>query len=64
MTNPMDFIEKTIDQYPELDLEKLRMDFAEVENELRQMQEEVKLKKNRKSVPTAEENGNREGGGL
>lgn len=64
MTNPMDFIEKTIDQYPELDLENLRMDFAEVENELRQMQEELKLKKNRKSAPTAEENENREGGGL
>ncbi len=39
MADPMDFIEKTIDQYPGLDLEELRRDFEEVEEELRRMKE-------------------------
>ena len=33
MNDPMEFIERTIDQYPEFDLEELRKAFAEVEEE-------------------------------
>lgn len=40
MTNPLDFIEKTFDQYPELDLMEVRSAFEEVEQEILLMAEE------------------------
>jgi exonuclease SbcD len=48
MTNPMDFIEKTISQFPNLSLDELRQDFEEVEAEIRHMMEEEKAKKGTK----------------
>lgn len=42
MTSPLDFIEKTIDQYPELDIEEVRKAFEEVELEIIRMGEEIK----------------------
>ena len=38
MTNPMDFIEKTRDQYPDLDLEEVRQAFEEIKEEIRRYQ--------------------------
>lgn len=60
MTDPMIFIEKTIDQYPTLNLDEVRKAFAEVEVEMRRMHEEEKnkaaAKKNKLSTtPTIEE---------
>lgn len=40
MESPMDFVEKTIEQYPNLDLEEVREAFIEVEAEIRRIQEE------------------------
>lgn len=40
MTDPMLFIEKTIDQYPGLDLDSLREAFHQIEDEIRRMNEE------------------------
>ena len=34
MTNPLEFIRKTIDMYPELNLDDLENDFREIEEEL------------------------------
>lgn len=61
MTNPMDFIGKTIDQYAGLDLEELRKDFEEVEKELQEMQEEANKKKDGKTARIINENENKEG---
>ncbi len=44
MTDPMQFIEKTISQYPGFELEELRAAFAEVEVEVKRMQEEERKK--------------------
>ena len=43
MTDPMCFIEKTRDQYPELDLEEVRMAFEEIKEEVHRMAEAEKL---------------------
>ena len=42
MTDPVIFIEKTIDRYPGLDLDEIRKAFEEVEQEMRRMAEEEK----------------------
>lgn len=42
MDDPMQFIEKTIDQYPELSLDELREAFKDVTEEIRKMEEEQK----------------------
>lgn len=47
MTDPMNFIEKTMKDYPDLDLEELREAFEEVKVEVAQIKEE----KNKKSAP-------------
>lgn len=39
MTDPMTFVEKTKDQYPELDMEELRAAFDEVSEEVRRMKD-------------------------
>lgn len=44
MTNPLDFIEKTIGLYPTLSLDEVRDAFKEVEKEIQRMQEEEKQK--------------------
>ncbi len=44
MTNPLDFIAKTIDQYPELDIEEIRLAFEEVEQEVLRIEEEEVIK--------------------
>ena len=44
MTNPLDFIEKTIEQYPTLTLEEIREAFNEVEKEIKRLDEEEKIK--------------------
>lgn len=43
MTDPMCFIERTRDQYPELDLEEVRMAFEEIKEEVHRMAEAEKL---------------------
>lgn len=48
MTNPLDFIEKTIDQYPGLDVEMLREAFVEIEAEMKRSEEEANEKKQSK----------------
>ena len=45
MTDPMHFIERTIDRYPQFTLEELAEAFREVEQEVRLMQEEAAAKK-------------------
>ena len=40
MKNPVDFIEKTMDQYPGLDLDEVRSAFEEVKAEIRRKQDE------------------------
>lgn len=42
MTDPMEFIEKTKDQYPDLDLEEVRDAFEEIREEIRRQDEEEK----------------------
>lgn len=49
MTDPMVFIEKTIDNYPQLALEEIRSAFEEVKLEMARMDEEVAAKGNRKT---------------
>lgn len=44
MTNPLDFISKIIDQYPELDMEEIRLAFEEVEQEVLRIEEEEEIK--------------------
>lgn len=39
MSDPLEFVSRTIDQYPELDPERLKDDFAEIERELKAMEE-------------------------
>lgn len=39
MTDPLDFVRKMIDSFPELDINQLEEDFKEVENEIRKGQE-------------------------
>lgn len=45
MTQPLLFIEKTLQQYPELDLEEVREAFAEIEEEMKRMEEESKTQR-------------------
>lgn len=52
MSNPLDFIEKTIDQYPELEWEEIRQAFREVEQEIIRQEEEEKSKAAMKSSKT------------
>lgn len=40
MTNPLEFVRKTIDRYPSIDPETLEADFAEIEKEIIALQEE------------------------
>lgn len=49
MTNPLDFIEKTIDQYPGLDIEMLREAFEEIESEMKRSEDEATEKKQNKT---------------
>lgn len=44
MTNPLDFISKIIGQYPELDMEEIRLAFEEVEQEVLRIEEEEEIK--------------------
>ena len=53
MTDPMSFIEKTKDLYPDLDLEEVRKAFEEVKEELARMQEAEKTKSTRKAAGKA-----------
>lgn len=55
MTNPLDFIEQTIDQYPGLNIGQLRDDFAEIERELRTIDEAEANKKTAKKPKTQQE---------
>ena len=48
MTDPMHFIERTIDRYPQFTLEELAEAFREVEEEVRLMQEEAAAKEKKK----------------
>ena len=48
MKDPMTFIERTLDQYPGLDLDEVRQAFEEVTVELARMREEDEEKKNKK----------------
>ena len=45
MTDPMQFIEQTIDHYNGLSLEELRCAFEEIENECHRIQEEGRARK-------------------
>ena len=51
MKDPVDFIEKTMDQYPGLDLDEVRSAFEEVKAEIKRKQEEdaSRLKSRKKS---------------
>lgn len=52
MTDPMEFIERTIDKYPGLNLDEVRQAFEEVKAEIERLQEEKQTKeenKNKKS---------------
>ncbi len=49
MTEPFKFVEKTIDQYPELDLDEVREAFREISEEVKRMDEEDKQKANAKN---------------
>jgi exonuclease SbcD len=42
MTDPMCFIERTINQYPQLDLEEIREAFEEIKEEVHRMAEAEK----------------------
>ena len=57
MQDPVTFIERTLDQYPNLDLAMVRSAFEEVKEELHRMEEEErvaqKVKADRKAVKTA-----------
>ena len=54
MDDPIHFIEKTAEQYPELSIEELRNAFEEVKAEMRRMDEEELLKSRTKKVTTTE----------
>ena len=45
MTDPMDFIEQTIDHYNGLTLDEIRSAFVEIEEECRKLQEEGSRKR-------------------
>jgi len=65
MKDPLQFIEKTKDQYPSLDMDEIREAFKEVEKEIRRMNEEESLKaaaktKKKKGAGSGNEN-NEEG---
>ena len=49
MTDPFTFVEKTIDQYPGLNLEEVREAFREISEEVKRMDEEDKQKANAKN---------------
>ena len=50
MTDPMAFIEKTVDQYPDFELDELREAFEEVHAEVLRIKEEESEKKKKKSA--------------
>jgi exonuclease SbcD len=54
MDDPMCFIEKTAEQYPELSLDELRTAFEEVKTEMRRMDEEELTKSRSKKASTTE----------
>lgn len=54
MTDPMDFIMRTKDLYPSLDLDDVRLAFDEVKAELLLMSEERETKKRQKQTPAEE----------
>ena len=49
MTDPFKFVEKTIEQYPELKLDEVREAFREITEEVKRMDEEDKQKANAKN---------------
>ena len=49
MTEPFKFVEKTIDQYPELDLDEVREAFREISEMVKLMDEEDRQKANAKN---------------
>lgn len=49
MTDPLVFIEKTLDQYPGIDMDMLRDAFAEVRNEMVRMENEEKVAQAKKA---------------
>ena len=49
MTDPMQFIERTKDQYPGLDIEDVRLAFEEVKAEMHRMDEERQAKTRQKT---------------
>lgn len=51
MTDPMQFIERTKDQYPGLDIEDVRQAFEEVKAEMHRMDEERQAKNRQKTNP-------------
>jgi exonuclease SbcD len=51
MTDPMQFIERTKDQYPGLDIEDVRLAFEEVKAEMHRMDEERQAKTRQKTNP-------------
>jgi exonuclease SbcD len=51
MTDPMQFIERTKDQYPGLDIEDVRQAFKEVKAEMHRMDEERQAKNRQKTNP-------------
>ena len=59
MTDPMEFIGKTLGQYPELDGEELKSAFQEVKAEVRRMEEEeqqaARMKAAKRKTPVQEE---------
>lgn len=59
MTDPMEFIGKTLGQYPELDWEELKSAFQEVKAEVRRMEEEeqqaARMKAAKRKTPVQEE---------
>jgi len=59
MKDPLDFIRKTIDQYPSIDINELELAFAEVRDEIQRINEEEQMskasKKKTKAIVTEEE---------
>jgi exonuclease SbcD len=53
MTDPVTFIEKTHDQYPDLDLDMVRAAFEDVKAEMRRMKEEERASQKVKADKTA-----------
>ena len=50
MTDPLVFIEKTLSQYPKLDIQALRDAFTEIEAEAKRLKEEEEAKKAKKDI--------------